>query len=73
MVHFQDGRASINHDGLFDVEIQLEVSEFSSLVVGAINFKHLYEYGLASLSDESYVDSIARLFAAPKPICFTEF
>jgi predicted acetyltransferase len=73
VVHFQDGRASINHNGLFDVEIQLDVSDFSSLVVGAINFKHLYEYGLASLSDESYVDSIARLFAAPKPICFTEF
>ena len=73
VVHFQNGRASVTHDKQYDVEIQLDVSEFSSLVVGAISFKHLNEYGLVSLSDKSYVDIIDRLFAAPKPICLTEF
>ncbi len=73
LVHFQDGRASTSQDGLYDVEIQLDVAEFSSLVVGAIRFKDLYEYGLVSLSDETYLDLIDRLFSAPKPICLTEF
>ena len=73
VVHFQAGHALLSHDNLFDVEIQLDVSEFSSLIVGAVSFRNLNDYGLVSLSDESYVDLLNRLFAAPKPICFTEF
>jgi predicted acetyltransferase len=73
VVHFQDGRVSVTPDEQYDVEIRLNVSQFSSLVVGAISFKHLNEYGLVSLSDMTYVDLLNRLFAAPKPICFTEF
>ena len=70
---FQDGRVSRPHNDLFDGEIRLDVAEFSSLVVGAISFKRLVDYGLATISDESAVDLIDRLFAAPKPICLTEF
>jgi len=73
MVNFQNGRASIANSESYDVEIQLDVSEFSSLVVGAINFKALYDFGLATLSDKSYIALLDRLFAAPKPICFTAF
>lgn len=73
VVYFQDGLASVRRDEAHDVEIQLDISEFSSLIVGAIGFKNLVDYGLAVLSDESYVDLIDRLFSAPKPICFTDF
>jgi predicted acetyltransferase len=73
VVHFQNGLSSLADDDAYDVEILLDVSEFSSLVVGAVDFKSLFEYDLVSLSDESYVDTLDRLFAAPKPICFTEF
>ncbi len=73
IIHFQDGRASRPDDGLFDGEIDLDVAEFSSLVIGAVNFKRLVDYGLAAISDQSAVDLIDRLFAAPKPICLTEF
>lgn len=73
MIHFENGRCSIADGESYDVEIQMDIAEFSSLVVGAINFKVLNEYGLASISNSAYVTILDRLFAAPKPICFTEF
>jgi len=73
VLDFQNGRASVVDEDHGEVEIALDIAEFSSLVVGAVNFNTLYEYGLASLSDNVYVAVIDRLFAAPKPICLTEF
>jgi len=73
VVHFADGRPTLTIDDDYEVEIRLDVSEYSSLFVGAIKFRKLYEYGLTSISDGSYVERIDRLFAAPNPICLTEF
>ncbi len=73
VINFRNGQASITKNRSFDVEVKLDISEFSSLIVGAINFKTLVEYGLAAVSDFSIVDYLNRLFAAPKPMCFTEF
>lgn len=72
-IHFQDGQSSLADDAVYDVAMAIDVSEFSSLIMGAINFTALVELGLVSLSDSRYIDRLDRLFAAPKPICFTEF
>jgi len=73
LIDFVDGRARLTHDEAYEVAIQLDVAEFSSLIVGAIRFEKLYEFGLVAISDPTYVDNIDRLFAAPKPICLTRF
>jgi predicted acetyltransferase len=74
VVHFVDGRTSLDTSGVYDVAIELDVAEFSSMVVGAVGFKQLYDYGLAQISDYAYVDVAQRLFQAEqKPLCMTRF
>lgn len=57
----------------YDVEISLDVAEFSSLVTGAVGFKELTSYGLAQISDEQFIGVINRAFAAERPFCMTSF
>ncbi len=74
VVAFEDGRASVQSGGGADVEIKMNVAEFSSLVVGAINFSQLYNYNLADISDTSCLHFVDQLFYSPqKPICMTAF
>ncbi len=58
---------------IWDVEVKMSVSEFSSLLMGSIGFSSLYAYNLAHISDEGCVDAIDRLFRGPKPVCLTAF
>ena len=73
VIAFQNGRATLPESGPHDVEIALDVAEFSSLLMGAVDFQHLYAYNLAEISDPAAVPVVSRLFAAPKPICLTDF
>lgn len=74
VVHFTDGLPEVK-DGTapWDVEIVMDVAEFSSMLVGAVGFESLYTYGLAEISDVSQIPVVDALFRAPKPICFTAF
>lgn len=73
VVAFENGQATIS-DGAADVAINLDIADFSSLLVGAVGFKALHRYGLARISDEQYLDTVHRLFLAEtKPICMTRF
>ena len=57
-----------------DVEIRLDVAEFSPLLLGVVSFRSLYLYGLAEISDTGYLETINRLFLADaRPICLTAF
>ncbi|MGO8948152.1 MAG: enhanced intracellular survival protein Eis [Ktedonobacterales bacterium] len=57
-----------------EITIQLDVSDFSSLILGAVGFKTLYRYGLAQLSDPHELDRVHRLFCtASSPRCVTAF
>jgi predicted acetyltransferase len=61
-------------DAAYDAEIRLDIADFSSLLAGTVDFWSLYRYGLAEISDESYVETVNRLFAVEqKPICTTSF
>jgi len=74
LLRFDKGRLHIADAGAHDVEIRLDIAEFSSLLVGVVNFKSLYKYGLAELSDAAYVDTVNQIFAVEdKPICMTHF
>ena len=73
IVNFNKGKASIG-DRDFDVEIAMDISDFSSMIVGAVSFKSLYSYGIASISDESYLNTVNKLFLVEeKPFCITGF
>lgn len=74
MVYFEDGSAIIQeNEAEFDVEISMDISEFSSLIMGSIGFKKLYHYGLAVISNEMYISTIDKIFATQKPICISRF
>lgn len=68
------GRANLSAGDQADVTVGLDISDFSSLVVGAIDFQRLFTYGRATISDESSVSVVNRLFRAEiMPWCLTSF
>ncbi|VAW35000.1 hypothetical protein MNBD_CHLOROFLEXI01-730 [hydrothermal vent metagenome] len=70
----ENGSAILNPNAQPDVEIGLDVAEFSSLITGATTFRQLLAYGLATISDVSFADVVHQLFYTPhKPLCTTPF
>jgi len=71
---FKNGKLRLMPDNAaFDAELSMDTAEFSSLVMGAVDLKSLHRYGLARLSNATYLDTLDRLFASPRPICTTSF
>jgi len=75
VVYFKNGKPSVRKaTSSFDVKIELDVSDLSSLVMGSVDFRSLYKYGLAEISDAKYADLVNRLFYSyDKPACRTFF
>ena len=75
VVHFNQGRiTALKDEGEYDVAINISIAEFSSLIMGAVGFRSLINYGLASLSDLTYTSLVHRLFAVDlKPRNDTNF
>ena len=74
VVRFAGGLGQVVDDSKQDVEISLDGAEFSSMVMAAVGFRKLHTYGLATISDPSYIDRVDRLFAYhQKPVCVTGF
>ena len=46
----------------------------SPLLMGSVRFRTLHRYGLATLDNPAYVDTLDRLFLADQPpLCVTRF
>ena len=74
LIHFNNGKPSLKRSCGSDVEIKLDVSDFSSMLMGCINFKSLYNYGLAEITDAAFIDTVNGLFlTSDKPKCLTSF
>ena len=74
LVHFKDGMAQVVARGAHDVEVSMDVAEFSSLLMGVAPFRTLHAYSLAEIADAAWVDTVNRIFAADaKPVCTTMF
>lgn len=74
VVHFKDGFPVLARDGNVDVEIMMDVADFSSLLMGAVGYKNLFDYGLSDISSERYLDVVHNIFKVEsKPICHTIF
>ncbi|MHA1976463.1 MAG: GNAT family N-acetyltransferase [Candidatus Hodarchaeales archaeon] len=73
LLAFENGICSIVNDiENFDVEIQLNISDFSSMFMGVVSFKKLYSLGLAQISNVGYLDIIQQLFATEFPPITTQ-
>lgn len=74
IVHFDGGRPHLPNSNDHEVTIRLDVSDFSSLLMGVVTFERLFMYGLAELSDLDYLEVVNRLFSVDrKPVCLTRF
>lgn len=74
ILQFDNGLTSIKKGGSYDVEVTLDVSDFSSLLVGSVDYRSLYRYGLTEISDQKYVETVTDTFKVEqKPICHTTF
>jgi len=73
-VSFKDGRAEMKTKGNSEVEIRLDVAEFSSMILGVIDFKSLYLYKLAEISNIDFLETVNKIFLSDvKPITTTQF
>lgn len=74
IVNFDRGAAKVSSGKDYDVEISLDIADFSSLITCAVPFKSLYKYGRVTLSKDEYIEKINRIFlTASKPVCMTVF
>ena len=74
VVQFDSGKPHVVGGDQYDVAIALDIAEFSSLLMGAVRFRSLVTYGLATISDPRHLDKVDRLFAYhERPICYTGF
>ncbi|MGG1662105.1 GNAT family N-acetyltransferase [Brevibacillus sp. NRS-1366] len=74
LVHFQEGRASVLTEGTPDVTIELDIADFSSLIMGSISFQKLLDYSLVKVSNPTFEKDLDQLFhAVQKPICTASF
>lgn len=74
VLHFNEGKVKVSDSENYEVEISLDVSDFSSLLMGVVSFKDLYVFGRAKLSDLAYLSTINRLFSTlEKPKCISAF
>lgn len=75
VVYFENGRSALQFaSAQYDVEIALDVSDFSSMAIGAVTFKQLLRYGLVEISDPAYTAAINHLFwTENKPQTLTTF
>lgn len=73
VAQFIDGKAT-EVKGSFDVEVTIDISDFSSVVMCATDMNSLYRYGALEISDETYLKTLHVLFKThEKPICMTAF
>ncbi|MED4781807.1 enhanced intracellular survival protein Eis [Brevibacillus choshinensis] len=74
LIDFREGLPHVIEEGTVDVELGMDISDFSSLVMGSVGLRKLHLYGLAEVSDEKAIPLLDRLFAArEKPRSTTPF
>jgi len=73
-LEFKKGVVRFPKEQKHDVEISMDISDFSSMVIGAVTFEKLYEYSLAEISKIEYVETVTNIFKiSEQPYCVTQF
>lgn len=70
----ENGRLHLTTPSPNDPTLSLNVADFSALITGAIGLRSLVQYGQATLSDPTWLDTLHQLFHTDqKPLCLTSF
>lgn len=57
-----------------EIELEMDISDFSSLAMGSINVNKLYQYGKLKINKPEFLKDVNNLFnRSQKPICTTAF
>jgi predicted acetyltransferase len=74
LIQFKNGEAKILDRGRHDVEAKMDVEWFSSLIMGVVDFRSLWNYGRAEVTDATYIPQLDALFhSREKPVTMEEF
>lgn len=76
VLHFslKDGSLKKGKEGESEFEITLDVSDLSSLLMGAVDVGKLYQFGILKLSSPGYLGIVKKAFQTDvRPICMTPF
>lgn len=74
IVAFNEGKPAVVSGKDYDADISMDISDFSAMVMGCVDFAALLRLGLAEISDMSYADTVNNLFKTKeKPVCTTVF
>jgi predicted acetyltransferase len=75
VVYFEDGYPTLmKSTSPVDVEMKIGIADFSSLLLGAIDFNSLYRYGGIKISKDKYINQLNSLFMTDnRPFCMTDF
>ncbi|MDF2532634.1 MAG: GCN5-related N-acetyltransferase [Clostridia bacterium] len=74
IVEFKNGKPLVVGGINYDAEISMDISDFSAMAMGCVEFRALMNLGLAKISDKSYAETVNNLFRTKdKPICTTIF
>lgn len=74
IIRIKDGELTITDENVYDFEIEIDISDLSSLLMGAIDVTQLYQYGLLKIDNIDYLATIEKIFKYRKePICLTAF
>lgn len=71
---FEEGQVRVLNEEGCDVAVSMDIASFSALLAGTVTFERLHMYSLAEISDQTYADTVSRVFAVEqKPVCTTSF
>lgn len=74
MLQLKQGSLEIVEDEDFEVEVKIDISELSSLLMGVVSLKELYMYSKVEISDSTYLNKLENIFISmERPICMTAF
>jgi len=74
LIQFKGGEAKVLDWGRHDAEATMNVESFSSLIMGVVDFRSLWTYGLVMVSDPAHIEKLDRLFhSREKPVTMEEF
>lgn len=75
IIRFQNGYPVVEQENSsWDVELSMDISDFSSLFAGAVSLRKLVKLGLAEISDGAWLNKADRTLSYhEKPQCFTSF
>lgn len=74
VVEVRNGRCRVNPTAVYETTLSLEVSDFSSWVMGTISLERLVSYGLATIDHPEKAAFLYRLWhGLPTPLCLSRF